>query len=302
MYHSGDKSLTVHAHAKLNLFLKVLGKRDDGFHEIETVMQLIDLHDTLSFRRRDDSRITLNVRQVMPVSPASEVKQEDIPCDEKNLVVQAAMLLRSHTGIEHGVDITLLKRIPSQAGLGGGSSDAATTFNALNQLWELGLSVSDRCQLAAQLGSDIPFFVTGARMGICTGRGETIQPIASRKMYYVLVKPLSGLSAAEVYANCAPSTFSQSAKDSLKGLHEPNIQTVESSLFYNSLERPARRLNLDVQHVLEQLEHEPFVSTMMSGSGTTCFGLCRSRRQSFQLARKLRGTAIGNVYVAQSGV
>ena len=299
MHHSASESLTVDAHAKLNLFLKVLGKREDGFHEIETVMQLIDLHDTLRFRKRDDAEITLNVRQVMPVNGHLS-QREDIPCDEKNLVVQAAMLLRKHTDIEAGVDITLLKRIPSQAGLGGGSSDAAATINALNQLWKLGINEAGRCQLAAQLGSDIPFFVANTGLGICTGRGETIQSVPSRKMHYVLVKPHSGLSTAEVYSNCAASTFSQSAKDSIKDLHKANIQAVESSLFYNSLEEPARRLNREVQQVLQRLEQQPFLSTMMSGSGTACFGLCRSRKQSIQLARKLRGMAIGRVYVTQS--
>jgi len=295
-------TLIVHAPAKLNLFLKVLGKREDGFHEIETVMQTIDLYDTLLFQKRDDSQVTLKVRQVNPFSAKNRQAQEDIPSDENNLVMQAVKLLQGKNEQNTGVDITLVKRIPSQAGLGGGSSDAASTINGLNQLWDLGLGLDERCQLAAQLGSDIPFFVTESPLGTCTGRGEQIQSQKSRKLHFVLVKPHSGLSTAAVYSNCAASTFSQSAKDVIKGLHMTNIASVESSLFYNSLEEPARRLNLDVQQTLERLEQQPFVKTMMSGSGTTCFGLCRSRKQSLHLAQKLKSMDIARVYVAQSRV
>ncbi len=294
--------LITDAPAKLNLFLKVLGKREDGFHEIETVMQMIDLHDTLKFQKRDDSQVTLNVRQVQPLFAGIQRIKEEIPCDENNLVIKAVNLLREETGCQLGVDITLIKRIPSQAGLGGGSSDAASTINGLNRFWNLGLCLADRCRLAARLGSDIPFFVAESPLGICTGRGEAIQPEASRKLHFVLVKPHSGLSTAAVYSNCVSSTFLQSAKDVVKGLHIANIASVKSSLFYNSLEEPARRLNLDVQQTLKQLEQQPFVNTMMSGSGTACFGLCRSRRQSFHLARKLGGMDIGSVFVAQSRV
>ncbi len=294
--------LITNAPAKLNLFLKVLGKREDGFHEIETVMQMIDLHDTLKFQKRDDSQVTLNVREVQPLFAGTQRIREEIPRDENNLVIKAVNLLREETGCQLGVDITLIKRIPSQAGLGGGSSDAASTINGLNRFWNLELSLADRCRLAGRLGSDIPFFVAESPLGICTGRGEAIQPKASRKLHFVLVKPHSGLSTAAVYSNCASSTFSQSAKDVVKGLHIANIASVKSSLFYNSLEEPARRLNLDVQQTLKQLEQQPFVNTMMSGSGTACFGLCRSRRQSFHLARKLGGMDIGSVFVAQSRV
>ncbi len=295
-------SLIAHAPAKLNLFLKVLGKREDGFHEIETVMQTIDLCDTLLFQKRDDPQVTLSVRQVSPFSAKSQSVREEIPCDENNLVMKAVRLLQDRNEQNFGVDITLVKRIPSEAGLGGGSSDAATTINGLNQLWNLNLDLEERCELAARLGSDIPFFVTGSPLGICTGRGEKIRSVSPQKLYFVLVKPHSGLSTAEVYANCASSTFSQSAKDVVKGLHMANRASVKSALFYNSLEEPARRLNLDVQQTLERLEQQPFVKTMMSGSGTTCFGLCRSRRQSLHLAKKLQSIETARVYVAQSRV
>lgn len=298
MYRFEADTLVAHAPAKLNLFLKVAGKREDGYHEIETVMQTIDLYDTLLFRQREDSHISLEVQQIVPGAGA----REDIPCDENNLVMQAAKLLQEKGGRNRGADITLIKRIPSQAGLGGGSSDAASTINGLNRLWELNLSLAERCQLAAQLGSDIPFFVTESPLASCSGKGERVEAEKPRKLHFVLVKPYSGLSTADVYANCAPSTFSQSAKDVVKSLHKSNLSGVESVLFYNSLEEPARRLNQEVEQTLERLEQQPFLRTMMSGSGTACFGLCRSRRQSFYLAQKLHSMDFARVYVAQSRV
>ena len=298
MYRFEADTLVAYAPAKLNLFLKVAGKRADGYHEIETVLQTIDLFDTLSFRQREDSQVSLEVRQTEPGTGNHEV----IPSDEKNLVVQAVKLLQEKGGRDRGVDITLIKRIPSQAGLGGGSSDAASTINALNRLWNLNLTLAERCQLAARLGSDIPFFVTESPLASCSGKGEQVEAEKSRKMHFVVVKPHSGLSTAKVYANCVSSAFSQTAKDVIKSLHKTNLSDVESGLFYNSLEEPARRLNQDVERTLERLEQQPFLKTMMSGSGTACFGLCRSRRQAFYLAQKLHSMDFARVYVAQSRV
>ncbi len=298
MYRFEADTLVAYAPAKLNLFLKVAGKRADGYHEIETVMQAIDLYDTLSFRQREDSRVSLKVLLTEPGAGSHEA----VPSDENNLVMQAVKLLQEKSGQNGGLDITLIKRIPSQAGLGGGSSDAASTINALNRLWNLNLTLAERCQLAAQLGSDIPFFVTESPLASCSGKGERVEAEKSRKLHFVVVKPYSGLSTAEVYANCASSTFSHSAKDVAKSLHKPNLSDVESGLFYNSLEEPARELNQDVEQTLERLEQQPFLRTMMSGSGTACFGLCRSRRQAFCLAKKLQSMDFARVYVAQSRV
>ena len=144
---SAEDERRVKAPAKINLSLEVLGKRDDGYHEIRTVMQSVALCDDLCFRERSDGRIVLRA------------SDRDLPPPAENLVVRAARLLAERTGIGPGVPIGLEKTIPMGAGRGGGSSDCAATLKALNELWDLGLGRDELCGFAAELGSDVPFFL-----------------------------------------------------------------------------------------------------------------------------------------------
>ncbi|TWT62190.1 4-(cytidine 5'-diphospho)-2-C-methyl-D-erythritol kinase [Rubinisphaera italica] len=296
--HTGfELPLVLQAPAKLNLFLKILGKRSDGFHEIETLMQTLDLHDTLRFLSSSSGKVSLQIDHVSPWQAAREV----LPTDQRNLIVRAALLLKERTNCQAGVEILLRKRIPSQAGLGGGSSDAATTLLALNKLWKLELSPSELILMAAELGSDIPFFVTRQSMAIGYGRGEQLQAVSGKPISYVLVKPDSGLSTAEVYSNCTVSLFPHSSKELLNALHGPNLSRVKYHL-HNSLQEPAEQLNEDVQTVLSVMQQQDFLATMMSGSGTACFGICRNRREANSVANKLRSLSLGTVIVAHSRV
>src|SRR5688572_31255348 len=156
-----QSSLVVHAPAKLNLFLEVLNKRPDGFHELETVMVMLGIYDTLRFSPIIDSTtdttqsaIELRMFSADPQKIAGD-ERKPIPTGRDNLVVKAAELIRAHVGYEGGARIELWKRIPSEAGLAGGSSDAAATLAGLNRLWKLDLSIEELRQLAAQLGSDV---------------------------------------------------------------------------------------------------------------------------------------------------
>ncbi|HCS55005.1 4-(cytidine 5'-diphospho)-2-C-methyl-D-erythritol kinase [Rubinisphaera sp.] len=296
--HTGFESpLVLQAPAKLNLFLKILGKRSDGFHEIETLMQTLDLHDTLRFLPSSSGKISLEIEHVSPHQAAREV----LPTDHRNLIVRAALLLKERTNCLEGVDILLRKRIPSQAGLGGGSSDAATTLLALNQLWKLQLSPQELIQMAAELGSDIPFFVSRQSLAVGYGRGEQLHTVPGKPISYVLVKPDSGLSTAEVYANCKVSPFPHSSKELLNALHGSDLSRVKYHL-HNSLQEPAEQLNEDVQTVLSAMQQQNFLATMMSGSGTACFGICRNRREANFAAAKLQGLSVGTVIVAHSRV
>ena len=166
--------LTIPAYAKINLTLEVLGQYDDGYHEIASVMQLIDLHDTLSFELGEDVHLSCDVPQL---------------CTDDNLVIRAARLLQEMAKSEQGALITLRKGIPSGSGLGGGSSDAAATLKTLNRLWELSLPSEQLAQLASKIGSDVAFFLNG-NTALATGRGESVSPISSPcGTWVVLLKP-----------------------------------------------------------------------------------------------------------------
>jgi 4-diphosphocytidyl-2-C-methyl-D-erythritol kinase len=179
----------LEAAAKINLALEVLGKRPDGYHEIATVMQTVDLSD----------RLALEDAEVLELSASAP----DIPTDETNLALRAARALRDAAGIERGARITLDKRIPVAAGLGGGSTDAAATLVGLNRLWGLRWPVARLGEVAVTLGMDVPFFLRGgAALG--TGRGERLEPLAGGALALVLVHPRVGANTAEIYGGVTP--------------------------------------------------------------------------------------------------
>lgn len=173
------------APAKLNLCLHIVGRRDDGYHLLQSALQFVDLHDELRFFRRRDARIE---RVAGPQS---------IP-PEQDLVVRAARLLATHAQVGQGVGIALAKRVPMQAGLGGGSSDAATVLVALNRLWNLDLSVDALAELGLKLGADVPVFVRG-RASWVEGVGECLTQQDFQEAVYLVVKPQANVSTVEVF-------------------------------------------------------------------------------------------------------
>ncbi len=176
------------APAKLNLFLRITGRRSDGYHELQTVFQLLDFGDLLDFSLRDDGRVCRR-------QGAHEVAEED------DLVVRAAGLLQQAGGCRLGVDITVEKRIPMGAGLGGGSSDAATTLLALNQLWGLGLETGELARIGLSLGADVPVFIQG-RSAWAEGLGERLSPVSlDERVWYVVIRPPCSISTAAVFAD-----------------------------------------------------------------------------------------------------
>src|SRR2546423_1014196 len=190
---TAPRRIVVRAPAKINLTLDVLGRRPDGYHALRSVLQALELHDTLELR------------------PAAALR---FACDapalagEDNLVPRAAHLLRTTTGYGGGVDITLRKRIPVDAGLGGGSSDAAATLMALNRLWGLALAPARLAELGAALSSDVPFFLH-APLALISARGELVEALPpAPPAYVVLHQPPCGLSTARVFAALPPSCYS----------------------------------------------------------------------------------------------
>ncbi len=278
----GD-ALVVEAPAKLNLFLEVLGRRADGFHDLETVMVAISLRDTLALRpapagvRRLTQRLALATQTLSPPPP----------CDETNLVLRAARLLAQATGCEQGVEIELIKRIPWQAGLGGGSSDAAAALWGLNRLWGLGLTTAQLHPLAAQLGSDLNFFIEQTPLAVCRGRGEAVEarPL-QRRLDLVVAQPAGGLSTAAVFRNWKPDGDPRSAGELLRWLADGRCSV--PPLTYNALQRPALEMHAGVERLCDGLAAQGAAAVTLTGSGSACFGLCRSSRQAQVIARKIR--------------
>ncbi|RMG39892.1 MAG: 4-(cytidine 5'-diphospho)-2-C-methyl-D-erythritol kinase [Planctomycetota bacterium] len=277
----------VHAPAKLNLFLSVLGRRADGYHDIETVMVAVDLCDTLRFRVLEEPVIRLRVHRAAPRTVGRMMGWERIPCDENNLVWRAARLLQSHAGTRRGVAIELLKRIPPQSGLGGGSSDAAAALLTLNRLWNLNLPQQRLRELAAALGSDVPFFTGQYTAAVCRGRGQHVEPIAGPLgLYFVIARPPAGLSTADVYRGCDTTPGKRVDFHWLQCLRRAPLRWLARST-WNGLLASARRLSVEVEQTLASLRRAGGPVVGMSGSGTACFACCRHLDEARALAARL---------------
>lgn len=265
-------SRIVKAFAKINLGLRVLGRRPDGYHEIETLFQSVDLHDVLTLVPHQDPQILVTVASPWP-----------IPQGRENLVYRAAELIFRHTGLRAGVCIHLEKRIPVGAGLGGGSSDAAATLVGLRELFQLQLSDAELSRLALKLGSDVPYFLIG---GLCRGRGrgEILKKLPSRfeGHSFVLIKPDGALSTEAVYREY----------DILRaqGWQPPAAQLCEGIDCANDLEEAALRLCpklSELHQILRELQPDLWG---MSGSGPTYYAAWRSvtdaQRAALALAQR----------------
>lgn len=295
---SGDRtSLTVEAPAKINLYFEILGKRPDGFHEVETVVLPVDWFDTLTVERLDARSGTL---QIECRDDSGADLSEQIP-SEKNLALCAARLLADAAGISIPTRLTLIKRIPSEAGLGGGSSDAAAAFLALNRLWRTGLSLSELAQLAATLGSDIPLFFTSG-LSRCTGRGERVEPLFPvRNLCFVLYKPPQGLSTAAVYraSDALGESNRQTPTRLLNALAHGKIEEIGPALF-NRLEESAQRLWPDLVEIRNEFIRAGAAAVRMTGSGTCTYALCENRSCADELAEGLMGKLPGEFRVVEN--
>jgi 4-diphosphocytidyl-2-C-methyl-D-erythritol kinase len=266
------------APAKINLMLDVLHKRPDGFHEVEMVMSMIDLADRLemSEQKRDTIIITSQAGY--------------IPLDEKNLAFQAARLIKERYDVKQGVHIHLDKKIPVAAGLAGGSSDAAATLRGLNRLWGLGIPQEELLALGAELGSDVPFCVTGGT-ALATGRGEVLTPIPNPPQCWVIVaKPPINVSTAEVYGRLRSEQIQRhpSAERMVEALTQGSFQQMCQSLG-NVLEEVTLKMHPEVQQLKEGMLKLGADGALMSGSGPTVFGLVSKESKVARIYNGLRG-------------
>jgi 4-diphosphocytidyl-2-C-methyl-D-erythritol kinase len=268
-------AVVVWAPAKVNLYLEVLGKRPDGYHEIATLMVAVNLYDTLEFDEDTTGTIALSC------------DQPGLTTGPENLIVRAADLLRRRRRVSLGARIRLRKRIPMAAGLAGGSSDAAAALAGLNELWRLHLSQAELAELGGELGSDVPFFfVTPAAW--CTGRGERVEAVAMGKdLWFVVACPPMGLSTAEVYRDVAGPGAPQSGDDIRRAVETGRVQQI-GKLLHNRLEASAQRLYPTIAKLRRRLEELRPAGQLMSGSGSTVFALCSDEDEGIRLAHELR--------------
>jgi 4-diphosphocytidyl-2-C-methyl-D-erythritol kinase len=277
-FHAGPDSLVVAAPAKLNLFLEVLRKRPDGYHDLESLMVAVDLFDTLEVRAATSGIISL------------DCDPPGLPTGPENLVVKAARVLRDRAGRpELGAAIRLTKRIPTQAGLAGGSSDAALALLALNEIWKLAQTRDELAAMGASIGSDVAFFLSPPAAW-CTGRGEVVtpEPVPSgRPLDFVLVCPPVGLGTPEVYRALTVPAAPVPGNALRTAVRAGDAAAVGRSMF-NRLEEPAFTLAPPVKQARDRLAALAPCGARMSGSGSAVFAVCRSRDEAIDLAAAFR--------------
>lgn len=277
--------VTALAPAKLNLFLEVLAKRPDGYHEIESLMVAVDLYDTLEFTDDPSGEITL------------VCDDPSLPTNGRNLVVKAALRLRAEARVDRGVKISLHKEIPAQAGLGGGSSDAAATLRALDLLWRTDLGDERLSRLAGEVGSDVAFFLHGPA-AICRGRGERVEAVKMPgPLHFVLICPPVGVGTAAAFQAVVVPDTPRSIGPAVAALGDANAL---GPLLFNRLQDAAEAVEPSLAITRELLkDHGPphLSGHLMSGSGSAHFGLARDLAAARNAAEALRRRGPGRVHV-----
>ena len=285
-------AITLRAPAKLNLSLAVLGRRADGFHELESLLVPVDLADTLSLRTDGPPGIRLVVRSGgLLATPRGRSLARDVPSDATNLVVKAAAALAAGAGVDPALDIELVKRIPSGAGLGGGSSDAAAVLRAAAAAWQLDWPRERLMELAAGIGSDVPWFFADAA-ALAAGRGERIALVPPLPpLFAVIACPATGLSTAAVYRACTPEPERAGEAARLAAMLAAGDLRGALPLLHNSLEAPARSLCGDIDRLLGDLEAAGGLCPRLTGSGSACFTLCHTLNEAQAVAARLAARA-----------
>jgi len=303
--------LCLEAHAKINWTLDILGKREDGYHLMDMLMQSISLSDTLWLEPADE--LTLEGAQ----DEAAHEQQADsrpgalesaaVCYDQSNLVYRAALLLKERYGVRQGARMRLFKRIPSGAGLGGGSADAAAALLGLNELWKLQLSRQALLEAGLSLGADIPFLLTGglARIG---GIGEAITPLApAPRLWLLLMQPCGGLSTREVFSafdSLPPGALAHPDTEAAQAALLSNNPSVLAAAMQNVLEGVSLRARPAMQEAIAALESSDALRAMMTGSGSVVYGLYKdeahARAAHASLQRQAERLGWGRVWLAHT--
>jgi 4-diphosphocytidyl-2-C-methyl-D-erythritol kinase len=292
-------AVSVTAPAKINLCLGVGPAREDGFHTLATVYQAIGLYDQVTVSAADDLSVTVRADLRLSV--------DDVPTDETNIAVRAAVLLAKHHGIDRGVAITIDKGIPVAGGMAGGSADGAASLLACDHLWNLGTAREELLELAAELGSDVPFALVGGT-AIGSGRGEVVTPLMTRGEYWwVVLESAVGLSTPAVYREfelmheVSPARPPEIPDELISALRRHDVEALGSHLS-NDLQQAALRLRPELGRGLEQGRLESAHGAILSGSGPSCLFLCEGRAHAMQVAGGLNSQNLGPVSFAPGPV
>lgn len=277
--------LRIKSPAKVNIFLRILNRRKDGYHNIQSVLQMVDLYDILTFKKRG-SGITL------------ESDSEEIPLDSNNTIYRAAELLMEKNVVKNGVSISIKKNIPVSAGLGGGSSNAAATLVSLNRLWNLGYSMDDLSLIGSKLGSDVPFFLNGPTAFV-EGRGEILYPIRPKRgRWLILVNPGIKVSTSWAYSRfdevvnhkkMGKIWLTKGRKDNkILTLNGFKLDLIEvSSIMQNDLELITAKQEGIIEEIKEELKALNAKGALMSGSGATVFGVFMHEEEARSASERL---------------
>lgn len=254
---------SVPSFAKINWVLRVLGRRADGFHELSTIFQTITLHDRLSFAGRGDGLLRLSCD-----SP-------NIPVDETNLVLRAAIALREESKVQRGADLHLEKNIPVEAGLGGGSSNAAVTLLGLAQLWRIEVGKRELERIGSGLGADVPFFLTGGT-ALGTGLGTEVKPLKdAAPKHLLIVKPEAKVSTAEAYKSLNARALTKAEGDTILSISRADEQNWDShpDALHNDFEPVILRVKPEIERARRALLESGASGALLAGSGSSVFGV-----------------------------
>ena len=306
--HRKDSAWLALAPAKVNLYLNVLGQRFDGFHELETLMVPLGIYDTLCLSPLQTGDPTQAGPIELTVGSSRSVASviDPIPTDGRNLVISALQLLQRRSGCEMGAQVQLYKRIPTGAGLGGGSSDAAAALALANHAWRLHWNRQQLAEVAQNIGSDVAFFLAN-QPAVCRGRGEQVEPIQGiPPLFWVVVKPPTALQTSAVYAENAecsdiglPKVASNGLEPLLQALRRGRIGNLQP-LIVNHLQSAAARISPWINRLATAFGRLDFSAHQMTGSGSAYFGVCRNARQATRLAAVLHNLDLGVVYTTRS--
>ncbi len=292
------KSLKVQAPAKINLFLDVLGQRDTGYHDISSILLPVSLYDELEFEVIDDDFIETSVEIIDGWSIDGDAWKDS----SENLVTAAARILKEASGYQGGAKIRLRKTIPIGGGLGGGSSDAAATLKSLNILWETGLPDAQLLEIGFRLGCDVPSLFCCQAVHV-QGLGEKVRLISAapgvdrREMWVVLANPGFSVSTSNIYALCSQYlTSSPSASTNMvSAVQNSDVELAAKNLF-NGLEDIVFRKYPIIKMLAEHLVEAGSLGALLSGSGSSLFGLARDEGHAFDVEKRLHEAAGSSVW------
>ncbi len=277
--------VTRKAYAKINLGLDVIRKRPDGYHEVKMIMQMVGIHDVLTFKKRKregsfpDIKISLD--------------KEELPCDRNNLIYKAAELIMQAYDIEEGVDITLNKNIPIAAGMAGGSTDAAAVFHGLNELFGLSMSIEDMKKMGVRIGADVPYCIMGGT-ALSEGIGEILTPLkAPPKAWLLIVKPDINVSTRFVYENLHADrlTYHPDIDGMAEALQSGNLKGITDRMG-NVLETVTVKEYPVIARIKEEMQKGGAQNALMSGSGPTVFGVFKDKEAAEKNCRSIQNLGL----------